>query len=110
MWIQLFVKLPDVTLGQRNKPVYKGQLTRVYNQIINKITQLSIFACTVHLGSSVKILNNGVVSRYPSRSLVYNAVNSGLAAAECTLWQWAWLAKNCARVKCGLKERSGLAC
>ena len=52
---------------------------------------------------NVKIVNNGVVSRYPSRSLVYNAVDSGLAAAECTLWECAWLAKNCARVKYRLK-------
>ena len=40
-----------------------------------------------HLGGySVKIVNNGVVTGYPSRSLVYNAVDSWLAAAECTLW------------------------
>ena len=44
-------------------------------------------------GCSVNITNNGVVSRYPSWSLVYNAIDSGLAAAECTLWEWAWLAK-----------------
>ena len=56
-------------------------------------------------GLSVKFANNGVVSLYPSRSLEYNAVDSGLAAAECTLLEWVWLAKNCARVKCRLKER-----
>ena len=33
---------------------------------------------------------------------VYNAVVSGLAAAECILWEWARLATNCARVKCRL--------
>ena len=50
-----------------------------------------------------KIVNNGVVSRYPSRSVEYNAVGSGPSAAECTLWKWVWLAKNCARVKCRLR-------
>ena len=39
-------------------------------------------------GESVNIVNNGVVSYYPSPSLVYDAVGSGLAAAECTLWEW----------------------
>ena len=53
-------------------------------------------------GKSVKIVHNGIVSHYPFRSLVYNAVDSGLAAAEFTFWEWAWLAKNC--VKCRLKE------
>ena len=28
---------------------------------------------------------------------------SGLTAAECTLWEWAWLAKNCAWVNVDLK-------
>ena len=32
--------------------------------------------------------------------IVYNVVDSGPAAVECTLWKWGWLAKNCARVKC----------
>ena len=57
-----------------------------------------------------KIVNNAGVSRYPSHSLVYNAVDSGLTVAECTLWEWAWLAKNCARVKCRLKKRAELPC
>ena len=52
-----------------------------------------------------KNVNNGVVSPYPFRSVVY----SGLAAAECTFWELAWLAKNCARVKCRLKVRAGLS-
>ena len=47
-------------------------------------------------GQSVKILNNGVVSCYPSRSLVHNAIDGGLAVVECTLWEWAWLEKNTA--------------
>ena len=82
------------------------------NLDISKILELSkdhsaVDAC-VHSppgGLSVKVVNNGVVFRYPSRSVVYNAVDRGLAAAECTLWKWAWLAKNCARVKYRLKER-----
>ena len=51
------------------------------------------------------MVNNGFVSCNTSRSVVYNAVVSGLASAECTLWEWAWLAKNCARVTCRFKER-----
>ena len=47
--------------------------------------------------------NNGVVSRYPSRSVVYTAVGSGPAAAECTPWKWVWLAKNCAPLNCRLR-------
>ena len=61
-------------------------------------------------GYSIKIVNNGVVYPYPSRSVVYNAVVSGPAAAECTLWVWAWLAKNCAQVKCRLKDTAELSC
>ena len=38
-----------------------------------------------------KIVNNGVVSRYPSRSVVYKAVVSGPEAAERTLFEWAWV-------------------
>ena len=57
-------------------------------------------------GLSVKIVNNGVVSRSSSRSLVYNAIDNGLATAECTLWEWAWLTKNCTRLKCRLEERA----
>ena len=40
---------------------------------------------------------------------VYNAVDNGLAAAECTLWEWTCREKT-ARVKCSLKERSELSC
>ena len=36
-------------------------------------------------GLGVKIVNNGVVSPYPSCSVVHNAVVSGPAAAGCTL-------------------------
>ena len=61
-------------------------------------------------GWSVKVVNNVVVSRYPSHSLAYSAVDSGLAAAECILCEWAWLAKTCARVKCRFKERAELSC
>ena len=46
----------------------------------------------------------------PPRSLVYNAVVSGAAETECTLWEWAWLAKKCSRVKCRLKVRAELSC
>ena len=53
-------------------------------------------------------MNNGAVSRYPSCSLIYNAVDSGLAAAECTLCEWAWLAKNCARVKINVNLKKDL--
>ena len=57
-------------------------------------------------GLSVKIFNNLMCLVTPHVLVVYNAVGSGLAAAECTLWQWAWLAKkNFARVKCKIKER-----
>ena len=35
----------------------------------------------------LKIVNNGVVSPYHSRSVVYDVVVSGSAAAECTLWE-----------------------
>ena len=56
-----------------------------------------------------KSVNNGVVSPYPFLSIVYSAVVSGPAAAECTFWELAWLAKNCARVKCRLKVRAGLS-
>ena len=79
---------------------------RFYKHV--KITQLSIFAYTVHLAArELKIVNNGVTSRYPSRYLVYNVVDSGLAAAE---YEWAWLATNCAQVKCRLTERAFLSC
>ena len=48
---------------------------------------------------------------YPSHSVVYNADIIRPAAAECTCleWEWAWLAKNCALVKCSLKVRAGLS-
>ena len=35
-----------------------------------------------------------VLPRPPSCSVVYNAVDSGPAAVECTRWRWEWLAKN----------------
>ena len=60
-------------------------------------------------GQSVKIVNNGVVSPYPSSSVVYNAVVSGLVVAECNLWEWTWFAKNCAQAKRGLKVRAELS-
>ena len=51
-----------------------------------KIPQLLIFALHNPPGGyKVKIVNNGVVSRYPSRSVVYNVDVSGPAAVECTL-------------------------
>ena len=53
---------------------------------------------------------NGVVSCYPFCSLVYNTVDSRLAAADCTLWEWARLAKNCVWVKCRFKGRAELSC
>ena len=48
---------------------------------------------TWRLESKKKSINNGVVSRYPSSSVVYNIVGSGPAAAECTLRKWAQLTK-----------------
>ena len=50
-----------------------------------------------------------MVSRYPSRSVQYNAVGSGPETAECTPWKWAWLANNCALVKCRLRVRAELS-
>ena len=93
-------------LGARNwQDIQTKWLNQRFYKYV-KIPQLSTFACTVHLA---QIVNNGVVFCYPSRcSIVYNTVVSWLAAAECTLWEWAWLAKNCARVKCRLKERADL--
>ena len=82
----------------RNFPLrqfYDGK-QRFYKYI--KITQLSIFACTVQ-SVKIHVVNNGVASRYPYRSLAYNAVDSGLAGTECTLLEWACLAKNCAKGK-----------
>ena len=56
----------------------------------HKIPQLSIFACTTHL----------VIPLVISPVLwCNNAVVSGSAADECTLWKWAWLVKNCAQAK-----------
>ena len=44
----------------------------------------------------IEIVDNGVVSRYPSCSVVlYDAVGNVSAAVECTLWKWEWVAKNC---------------
>ena len=43
----------------------------------------------------------------PLLFFIYNGVDSGLAAAECTLLDW--LARNCARAKCRLKERAELS-
>ena len=43
-----------------------------------------------------------VVSLYPSRCAVYNAIGGGLEAVEFTLWKWEWLAENCVRVNVGL--------
>ena len=57
----------------------------------------------------VKIVNNRVVSHYPSRSVVRNAFGSRLAAAECTHLKWAWLVKSCKRVKCRLRVRADLS-
>ena len=43
-------------------------------------------------------------------SVVYNdAAGSEQAAAECTLWKWAWQVKNCARGKSRLRVRTELS-
>ena len=48
-------------------------------------------------------------SHITSPVLVYNAVGSGPEAAECTLWEWAWLGKNCAQEICKIKDRAELS-
>ena len=68
-----------------------------------KTPQLSIFACTDQLAArQYKSQLFEVVSLYPSRSAVYNAIGGGLEAVEFTLWKWEWLAENCVRAHVGL--------
>ena len=105
----LFVPLKHPNQRDSNVSVAYRQplcLVRYYQRLCKhgKIPQLSISACTVHLDSTNRKLSTvEVISCYPSRSVVYNAVGSGPAAVEFTLWKWEWLAKNCPRVQCWLK-------
>ena len=99
-----------VFLGQLFKKKHRkgGPLPTEYHQRFYKYCKIG--SCPFLRAQSTwrlerKNINNGVISPYPFRSVVY----SGLAAAECTFWELAWLAKNCAQVKCRLKVRAGLS-
>ena len=111
--------LPRYSVVRTDRQWWLNQ--RFYKYV--KITQRSIFACSPLGGLSVKTVNNGVgtlchsrsivyflfvclfgwlvgfltspstTRLYRGRSIVYNGVDSGPAASECTPWEW--LAKNC---------------
>ena len=97
IFIPLFYQLKTVSSFEVGGTFPLGFKQRFYKN--GKIRQLSIFACTVHL--AVRTKNCKQYSCLPlfPRSIVYSAVVSGPTAAACILWEWVWLAKNCARVK-----------
>ena len=104
--------------GARPKSIYNitngGNLT--INLTIPKILLCRQDSTAVHFclhsppdGWKVKVINNGVVFRYRSRSGIYNAVDSRQAAAECIHRKWTGLAEISGWVKCRLRVRAELS-
>ena len=95
-----------------SEPTKWFELAESCDSIKDYISMVRSHSCRVLRVQSSQWLKSAIVNAedclplpLPSCS---HAVGSGPVAAECILWRWKWLAKNCARVKRRLNVRAEL--